>query len=65
MFEIVPPVRVPSPCVNICQIDERRGLCIGCARTMDEIGGWTSGTPEWRRAVMAALPARKAALGGR
>ncbi len=63
MFEIVAPVRIASPCVNICRIDAASGQCEGCARTMDEIAGWTSGTPEWRQAVMQQLPARKALAG--
>ncbi|QQV78877.1 DUF1289 domain-containing protein [Sphingomonas aliaeris] len=51
-----------SPCVNRCELDDARNLCLGCARTIDEIGGWSSGSPEWRADVMAALPARLAAL---
>ncbi|MGH6614268.1 DUF1289 domain-containing protein [Sphingomonas sp.] len=58
IFETVPVVRIASPCINICEIDEVSGLCAGCARTIDEIAGWTSGTAEWRDAVMAALPGR-------
>lgn len=57
-FEIVPVVRIDSPCVNVCDIDEASGLCVGCARTIDEIVGWLGGTPEWRDAVMRALPGR-------
>lgn len=58
-FETVPVVRIESPCINICDIDPH-GLCIGCLRTLDEIAGWGSGTPAWRAAVMAELPARRA-----
>lgn len=58
-FEIVPVVRIDSPCVNVCEIDDASGLCVGCARTIDEIMRWSSGTPEWRNAVMRALPARR------
>lgn len=61
-FEAVPVVAIVSPCVNVCELDEARDLCLGCARTIDEIGAWSSGTPEWRAAVMADLPARRAAL---
>ncbi|WP_171562301.1 MULTISPECIES: DUF1289 domain-containing protein [unclassified Roseobacter] len=33
------PARRPpaSPCVSVCIIDEGRGLCTGCGRTVDEI----------------------------
>ncbi|QNA86984.1 DUF1289 domain-containing protein [Sphingomonas sp. So64.6b] len=54
----MPVVRIESPCINICEIDDVTGLCAGCARTIDEIAGWTSGSAEWRDAVMAALPGR-------
>ena len=30
---------VPSPCVGICQSDEK-GFCLGCMRTRDERQGW-------------------------
>lgn len=59
MITLVPPVRVESPCVNICRIDEVSGLCTGCARTLDEIARWTRESADWRAAVMAALPARQ------
>ncbi|TMH42521.1 MAG: DUF1289 domain-containing protein [Betaproteobacteria bacterium] len=26
---------VKSPCNNVCQLDPKSGLCIGCARTSD------------------------------
>lgn len=59
VFEIVPAVRIESPCINICKVDDASGLCIGCARTIDEIAGWTSGSAAWRDAVMLALPGRR------
>jgi predicted Fe-S protein YdhL (DUF1289 family) len=31
---------IPSPCVNVCQMDPETGLCRGCLRTLDEIAGW-------------------------
>ena len=32
---------VPSPCVGVCQSDEK-GCCLGCMRTRDERKDWTS-----------------------
>lgn len=52
---------IESPCIAHCHLDPARGLCIGCGRTADEIGGWLAYTPQQRRHVMAALPARLAA----
>ena len=49
---------IASPCTGICTVEEN-GLCAGCARTLDEIAGWSAMTPGERRAIMAALPARR------
>ncbi|WP_083507747.1 DUF1289 domain-containing protein [Aureimonas frigidaquae] len=48
-----------SPCRNICHIDSRTGLCVGCHRTLAEIASWASMAAQDRQAVMAALPARQ------
>ena len=32
---------LPSPCVGICRLDERSGLCVGCWRRLAEIGAWS------------------------
>ncbi|PPC99798.1 MAG: DUF1289 domain-containing protein [Hyphomicrobium sp.] len=47
-----------SPCINICSIDEARGLCTGCGRTRAEIARWTSFTDAERRRIMMELPRR-------
>lgn len=54
-----------SPCVNICVMHPREGLCVGCLRTMDEIIAWGSLTDARRREIMADLPARKPRVGKR
>ena len=33
--------RPRSPCTKVCSLDEQ-GYCVGCLRTADEIGRWTS-----------------------
>lgn len=52
---------IESPCILLCRLDPVSGLCTGCGRSGAEIGAWLSYTPDERRAVMAALPARLAA----
>lgn len=47
-----------SPCVNICMIDDKSGICVGCGRSGDEIAGWIDMSPTERRSIMAALPGR-------
>ena len=47
-----------SPCINICQIDAKSGLCIGCLRTLDEIASWAGYTDAKRSQILAELPNR-------
>ena len=60
---------IESPCVEICVIHPTTRLCLGCARTGDEIARWSAMTPEERRQVMEELPDRdpgpKGRTGGR
>jgi predicted Fe-S protein YdhL (DUF1289 family) len=59
-FERVPPRAIASPCVNVCRIDPATRRCRGCARTVDEIAGWTALSDLQRARIMAELPSRKA-----
>ena len=52
---------VPSPCVQICTMDETSGLCRGCARTLAEIAAWGTLDDDARRAVLARVAQRRAA----
>lgn len=49
-----------SPCVGVCVMDEASGFCAGCLRTLDEIACWSSADNTRKRAIKAALPARRA-----
>jgi predicted Fe-S protein YdhL (DUF1289 family) len=51
---------VETPCVNICTLDTRSGMCLGCGRTIDEIARWTAMSPAERSCVMSELAARLA-----
>ena len=54
-----------SPCVQICVVDPRSGLCIGCGRTLAEIASWGGMTEPARRAIMVRLEARLVAARSR
>jgi len=58
-----PPGRdkIATPCIAVCQVSGRTGLCEGCFRSLKEIGRWRRMTDDERAAVMADLPRRKAA----
>jgi uncharacterized protein len=57
------PDGAASPCVSVCVLDEKSGLCVGCFRTLDEIAAWSVLDADAKRGVLAALPARRAASG--
>jgi hypothetical protein len=54
------PLRIASPCINVCAIDAATGLCSGCRRTLDEIARWASLGDGERSRIMAELPTRQA-----
>jgi len=54
---------IVSPCTKVCTIDPRSGLCLGCGRTLDEIGRWMSLSESERNRIMTELPQRRAAQG--
>lgn len=49
---------IRTPCIRICAIEPLTGLCLGCGRSLREIGAWASLSPAMRDEIMAALPAR-------
>ena len=51
---------IESPCIKICTLDARSGLCLGCGRTIDEITRWVAMSGVERARIMAELPARRA-----
>ena len=54
-----PPRSIATPCVKVCVVDGASSLCLGCYRTLSEIGGWSALTDDERAAIMAELPSRK------
>ena len=55
---------IESPCNRVCVMHPAAQLCIGCGRTLDEIGRWSNFAPAERVRIMAQLPSRLAALSG-
>ena len=50
---------VPSPCINICTLDAASGLCLGYARTLQEISDWSNLDDAGKRAVWARIAERR------
>jgi predicted Fe-S protein YdhL (DUF1289 family) len=53
------PQPVPSPCVNVCRMNEAKGVCEGCWRTLDEIAVWSLLDEAEKRAVWSDLARRR------
>ena len=58
-----PPRSIATPCVKVCIVDGASGLCLGCWRTLSEIGGWSGLTDAERARIIAELPGRQASGG--
>lgn len=54
-----PPRSIATPCVQVCIVDGASSLCLGCYRTLQEIGGWSGMSDDERAAIIADLPSRK------
>lgn len=50
---------VPSPCINVCRMDEGTGLCLGCFRTLDEIAAWAASSDSTRLEILAKVQKRR------
>lgn len=48
----------PSPCINVCRMDDATGWCDGCLRSIDEIAGWSSFDDDTKRAIWQAIDER-------
>ena len=50
---------IDSPCINICRMDARTGLCEGCFRTMEEITAWSRADDAAKRAILERVAERE------
>ena len=55
-------VPVPSPCVEVCQLDAEQ-VCLGCHRHLSEIAEWTGASTGRRLEIRWAAQRRAAAAG--
>ena len=60
--ENLPEALVASPCVGVCTVDRIRNICIGCLRTLPEIGAWRNMTLDQKRATVAQCEERAKSL---
>lgn len=57
-MEAIPDDYIASPCVSVCTVDPVTKQCVGCLRTLKEIGAWRTISPQEKRAVIAACDER-------
>ncbi|MAU66504.1 DUF1289 domain-containing protein [Hyphomonas sp.] len=49
---------IKSPCIKVCAVDASTGWCLGCGRTLKEIGQWVAMGESGRESVLCELPER-------
>lgn len=50
---------VPSPCQNVCVMNEETGYCLGCWRTIEEIMDWGVMPAAVKRRVLEEIATRE------
>lgn len=53
-------MKLPSPCISICQIDPVSQNCMGCYRTRQEIARWPAMTTDEQQLLLQQLKQRRA-----
>lgn len=48
-----------SPCIEVCRLNERTGLCEGCWRSLDEISAWRNASEADRREILRRVAKRR------
>jgi predicted Fe-S protein YdhL (DUF1289 family) len=50
-----------SPCISVCIVNPDR-VCLGCGRSTDEVGAWSSATVVQQQKIVDAAAKRLEAL---
>jgi predicted Fe-S protein YdhL (DUF1289 family) len=53
---------IQSPCTKVCKLDQQ-GDCLGCGRTLEEIGAWRLATDAEKHSILKAAATRKSQTG--
>ncbi|MEN9856135.1 MAG: hypothetical protein RLZZ157_1261 [Pseudomonadota bacterium] len=49
---------ITSPCIQVCCVEPKSGLCLGCYRTLAEIATWGKKSETERADILTQLPSR-------
>ena len=55
----VPANTIATPCIKLCIVDGESGLCMGCFRSLPEVGRWGRMSDDERAEIMSGLPDRR------
>lgn len=55
--------RPASPCISVCTLDDDN-VCVGCGRTLEQIGRWALMSREEQWAIVERLRSREMELKG-
>ena len=55
--------RIETPCIAVCLMDPKSGLCAGCGRTLPEIARWGRMEGAERLSIMSGLRQRMLSAG--
>lgn len=50
---------IATPCIKLCIVDGESGLCMGCFRSLPEVGRWGRMSDAERAEIMGGLPERR------
>jgi len=56
-MDAAPPIA--TPCIKLCIVDGESGLCMGCFRSLAEVGWWGRMSDDERAEVMVGLAERR------
>lgn len=62
-FQIEQASPLPSPCINVCRMDNEKVYCTGCWRTIPEIVAWSRADEDYKRGVWQEIKLRVAQAG--
>ena len=57
-------IKLPSPCISVCQMDASDEVCVGCYRTRAEIAKWGSMGQDDQMLLLDILRDRRAQATG-
>lgn len=60
-METTPPSApaIATPCIKVCVVDGESGLCMGCFRSLPEVGRWGRMNDDERAEIMGGLKDRR------